>query len=403
MKIAILAPSRIPARTANSMQVMKMTQALANLGHEVRMAVPGANPIDEVSSTRWQELAHHYGLERRFPIEWIPCQDRWRRYDYGWRAVRWAEKWGAQVIYTRLPQAAAFSSWLGLATVFELHDLPTGKAGPYLFQTFLHGKSAARLVLISRVLRDDLVERLGVPGDAPFTLVASDGVDLNRYRDLPDARQARLALMQSSLPELAGQSFDPERFTAGYTGHLYPGRGIALILEMAARLPEINFLLAGGEVEEVNRYQDRIRELGLQNAILLGFIPNAELPKFQAACEVLLMPYQERVAASSGGDIARYLSPMKLFEYMACGRAILSSNLSVLRETLTAENAVLLPPDDLNCWVTALEELRADSDRRAALANQARRDVEEFTWEARAGRIMQGIETVTRAAKWNKG
>jgi glycosyltransferase involved in cell wall biosynthesis len=255
------------------------------------------------------------------------------------------------------------------------------------------------LVVISRVLRDDLIEMLGSSGVAQLTLVAPDGVDLNRYRDLPDPQQARLALVRESLPEIAGRSFDPERFTAGYTGHLYPGRGIALILEMAARLPEVNFLLVGGEPEEVSHYQERIRDLGLQNVLLIGFVPNAEMPKFQAACEVLLMPYQERVAASSGGNIARYLSPMKLFEYMACGRAILSSDLLVLQEALTAENAMLLPPGDLDCWVAALERLRADPNRRATLANQARRDVEEFTWEVRAARIMHSIEAMTHAAK----
>jgi glycosyltransferase involved in cell wall biosynthesis len=400
MKIAILAPSRIPARTANSMQVMKMTQALANLGHEVRMAVPGPKPRIEDPELRWQELSYHYGLELRFPIDWLLAQDRWRRYDYGWRSVRWAGRWGAEVVYTRLPQAAAFSSWLGLRTIFELHDLPSGKAGPYLFRTFLNGKGAIRLVTISQVLREDLVEKIKEPGVARLSLVAPDGVDLNRYQELPEPLQARRALIRASLPEQTGRSFDPERFTVGYTGHLYPGRGISLILEMAARLPEVNFLLVGGEPEEVSHYQERIQKRGLQNVLLIGFVPNAELPKFQAACEVLLMPYQERVAASSGGDIARYLSPMKLFEYMACGRAILSSDLSVLREALTPENAMLLPPGDLEPWVAALEMLRANPDRRAALANQAQRDVEKFTWEVRAARILQGIEARTHEANW---
>jgi len=104
-----------------------------------------------------------------------------------------------------------------------------------------------------------------------------------------------------------------------------------------------------------------------------------------------MMPYQPRVAASSGGDIGRYLSPMKMFEYMASGRAILSSDLPVLREVLTSQNALLLPPEDVVVWVTALQELRQNPHLRNGLAEQARRDVVRFTWESRAKRVLEGI------------
>jgi glycosyltransferase involved in cell wall biosynthesis len=131
--------------------------------------------------------------------------------------------------------------------------------------------------------------------------------------------------------------------------------------------------------------------MGLHNLILTGFVPNAELPIYQAACEVLLMPYQTQVAASSGGDIGRYLSPMKLFEYLACGRAILASDLSVLQEILNPQNAVILPRDDLDAWVEALITLRDDIPRRMALGAQARQDAEMYTWEKRASRILDGF------------
>ena len=50
MKIAVIAPSRVPSNTANSIQVMKVCQALAQLGHTVRLWVPGEN------STPWEQL-----------------------------------------------------------------------------------------------------------------------------------------------------------------------------------------------------------------------------------------------------------------------------------------------------------------------------------------------------------
>ena len=79
---------------------------------------------------------------------------------------------------------------------------------------------------------------------------------------------------------------------------------------------------------------------------------------------------------------------MKLFEYMACGRAIIATDLPVFREVLNPSNAVLLPADDLEAWVKALKTLRTDPERRQTLGNQARYDVAQYTWEARAARVL---------------
>jgi glycosyltransferase involved in cell wall biosynthesis len=210
-------------------------------------------------------------------------------------------------------------------------------------------------------------------------------VDLTRYADLPAAPEAR-----SRLEYLQGRQ---ACFTAGYTGHLYSGRGGELMIDLAARYPDITFLLVGGEPPDVARLQSQADNLSLNNVILTGFIPNADLPLYQAACDVLLMPYQKHVAGSSGGDIALYLSPMKLFEYLACGRAILSSDLPVLREVLNPANAILLEPEDIDRWAAALNLLKNDPQRRENLGQQARRDASLYTWEARARAILAGMES----------
>lgn len=382
MKIALIAPTALPARRANTIQVMKMAQALASCGHTVRLAAP-LPPGEAGGPVRWEELTRLYGLQpgeaARFSIEWLPARPALRRYDYAWRALRWARGWGAGVLYTRLPQAAALASWQGFPTVFEAHDLPQGRMGPFLFRSFLAGSGKRRLVVITQALAADLAGRYDLPAGPPFTCVAPDGVDLARFAALPAPEAARRKLGL------------PEAFTAGYTGHLYAGRGAELLLDVAGRLPGVRFLLAGGEPADVARVQAQVEQRSLQNVTLTGFIPNLDLPIYQAACEALLMPYQRRVAASSGGDISRYLSPMKLFEYLACGRAVLSSDLPVLREVLNERNAVLLSAEDRQAWADALQALQADPERRGSLANQARQDAAQYTWEARAVKILEGL------------
>ena len=388
MKIAVIAPTQIPALRANTLQVMKVTQALQTIGHTVCLLAPQApGGHMDTAAQDWNTLAHHYGLQRLFPIEWLPASARLRRYDFSWRAIRWARRWQADLIYTRLPQAAALASQASLPTIFEVHDMPQGVLGPRILRWFLTGKGALRLVVITQALAADLGSRFRLPADPLFTVVAPDGVDLMRYEGLPAPHEARLAL---ALEASAGQvtALRPERFTVGYTGHLYAGRGVELLLAIAAQLPEMNFIIAGGEPQDVARVHNRVQVGHLDNILLAGFVPNADLPRYQAACDVLLMPYQRQVAASSGGDISRYLSPMKLFEYLACGRPIVSSDLPVLQEVLSSENAILLNGEDVDAWVAALQRLEAEPDLRLRLAARARADAQQYSWEARAGKIL---------------
>lgn len=388
MKIAVIAPTEIPARRANTMQVMKMTQALAQIGHEVFLLAPKtAQNLSSAGAGNWDELARHYGLCVSFPVEWLPAWPRLRRYDFSWRAVRWARRWQAELIYTRLPQAAALASQLGFPVILEIHDLPQGVLGPQILRWFLSGPGARRLVVITQALLTDLQARFGLTADSPLAVIAPDGVDLERYTGLPQPEAARRALAQGEGAEWRA-ALRAERFTAGYTGHLYPGRGAEMLLALAARLPEMNFLVVGGEPGDVERLRQYALSARLNNLVLTGFVPNAELPRYQAACDVLLMPYQRQVAASSGGDIARYLSPMKLFEYLACGRPIISSDLPVLQEVLNPENAILLPGDDPDAWAAALQRLAADPGLRQRLADRAQQDARQYTWEARARKIL---------------
>jgi glycosyltransferase involved in cell wall biosynthesis len=248
--------------------------------------------------------------------------------------------------------------------------------------------------VISRALADDLVEDNYLPDDSQRLQVLPDGVDLRRYQDLPAPRESREILSAEFQKQNLenGSIFSPVKFTVGYTGHLYPGRGVSLMMDIAARMPEINFLIVGGEKSDVSKLKNEATDRRLENVTLTGFIPNAALPKYQAACDVLLMPYQSQVSASSGGDIGRYLSPMKLFEYLACGRAICSSDLPVLREILSPETAVILPPDKVDSWIEAIQMLSENPILRNEMGDNARTAAQNYSWEARAESIFMGAK-----------
>jgi glycosyltransferase involved in cell wall biosynthesis len=399
MNIALIAPTEIPARRANTVQVMKMAQALATTGQNVTVYSPLSSTTDRCTLPSWEQLAQHYGLTgslspaQEFPLTWLSAATNLRRYDYSLKAVLESRKNLCDLIYTRLIQAAALASLLGIPTILEVHDLPKGRSAATNFRLFLGGRGRCRLVMITRALADDLVRYFeiptpGEPAAGIFSVILPDGVDMERYEKLPEPQAARMALRQ----EAGNENLELEQFTIGYTGHLYAGRGVEFILDLAERLPDIQFLLAGGEPADVERNRQVARRRELKRVILTGFVPNAALPTYQAACDVLLMPYGEKVAASSGGDIARYLSPMKLFEYMACNRPVIASDLAPLQEILNASNALLLPARNLEAWSEAILHLRNHPEEGAKLAAQARLDAVQYSWEKRAERLLAGLD-----------
>jgi glycosyltransferase involved in cell wall biosynthesis len=395
MKIVLIAPTYLPALRANTIQVMKMAQAIASLGHNLTVLVPQVQ-VDRREFS-WDDLAHQYGLSSEFNIEWLSTHPRMRSYDFGVKSVRRSRNLGVELIYTRLPQSAAIASMSGISTIYEIHDLPQGRMGPSMLRRFLKGDGARALILITTALRNAVEEKYGQSlNDGkrhPIPLIVEpDGVDLVRYQKILKPQQAR-CLLSKNIP------LQPSSFLVGYTGHLYPGRGSEMILAMANQLPDVHFLLVGGEPADVKRVRQKVDDVGLKNITITGFIPNAEIAQYQAACDVLLMPYQRKVAASSGGDIAKYLSPMKLFEYMACGRPIISSDLPVLKEILNQENAILLPPEDLAAWVCAIKDLYKNPEKSAKLAAHAQKDVQKYSWESRAQNIISAVHGASESRK----
>src|SRR3990172_9012895 len=261
MRVACIAASRIPSLSANSIRVMKVGQALTQLGHEVCLWVPEAG-----QEMPWESLARHYGLYVRFDLRRVPAWPPLRRWDFSVRAVRQSIRWAPDLWYVWPYQAAAALSQLGRPTILEVHDRPAGAAGPMLFRLFLRGAGARRLLVITEALRSWLEDRYRRALCPPFTLVTPSGVDIEAYEGLPAPAEAR---------ERLGW---PQRFTVSYTGQLYAGRGLDLMVELARRRPQVAFIWAGGEPEAVRSWNERLSQSNLNNIRLLGFVSQTDLP-----------------------------------------------------------------------------------------------------------------------------
>ena len=370
MKIAVITNSRIPSLTANSIQAMKVTQALMQLGHEVQMFAPA-----ETEPETRESLLTHYGLRLVPDLKLIPSIRLFKRLDFVLRAQTAAEKFGAELIYTWLPQSAMFALMRKDPVVLEMHA-DVARNGAWWLRQFWKRPGRKLMTVTTSALRNALERSTNLQFENDALLVAPNGVELEKYDGLPNPNEAR---HQINLPE---------GLTVGFTGHIYPGRGADLLFELAKQMPQVNFLWVGGTPELVDFWRAKLTEAKMTNVTMTGFVKHEMIPLYQAASDILLMPYSRSISASSGQDIAEVINPMKMFEYMASGRAIVSADLPSIREVLNEGNAVLCEPGEIGNWRLEIESLLADEPRRQMLASKARKDVEQLTWVKREERVL---------------
>jgi glycosyltransferase involved in cell wall biosynthesis len=414
MKIAVITNSRIPSLTANSIQAMKVTQALMQLNHDVRMFAPA-----ETDRVPKETLLAHYGLRLAPDLEWLPSNSSLKRFDFIVRAQRGAKRFNAHLIYTWLPQSAVLGLWMGYPVILEMHADVAGRMGAWWLRQFWKARGRKRMTVTTQALRNALERSTNLKFPNEAVLIAPNGVELEKYEGLPSPAEAR---HQLNLPE------GP---TVGFTGHIYAGRGADLLFELAKQMPQVNFLWVGGTPELVDTWRGKLREAGMRNVTMTGFVQHERITLYQAASDILLMPYSRTVEGSSGQDIAEVINPMKMFEYMAAGRAIVSADLASIREVLNERNAVFCEPtggrvgggspwpehqdgryafqatrpsppyrevpvkeDHIAEWKAAIESLLGDELRRRELGSQARKDVDELTWVNREERIIERISMI---------
>lgn len=373
MKIAAISTSCIPSNTANSIQVMKVCQALRQLGPEVKLSTPC------FKTAGWKELAEQYGLTTSFDIEWLSYNRHLKQYDFSWKSVKMATEWKADVIYTWALQAAALSAMKNKLTVMEFHDYPMGSLGPFWFRLFIKAPGKKVILTTTRSLAGGLCEKYGIELPEKNLQIAPNGTELEKYEGLPDSRNARKALGLE------------ENFTILYSGHFYRGRGMDLMVGLAQALPQFQFLWVGGQEKDLEPWKIQLGEMGIRNVIITGFIPNARLPLYQAAGDILLMPYQREISGSSGGNIVKVINPMKMFDYMASRRVILASDIPIFHEILNDQNCVFCPPEDMAAWSRTILELAADDEKRNKLADSAFQDAARYTWANRAKQTLLKI------------
>ncbi len=372
MRIHYLWGGKLPSELANSVHVMKMCEAMAALGHAVTLyhcSAPAGVATDAIFE--------RYGIRHRFALDYIPSRSGWWRHLFGFQAALRARRApAADLVFSRFLPAGAWTALLGLPTIQELHVPPATFSERVYLALLLRARGFRKLVVITQALKAQL-QRVVPERHWADILVEADGVNLEEYAS---------AAAQPVPADMA--PFTAKRLLVGYIGSLHAGKGAELILPIARLVPQAQFVVVGGPDEIAAECRRAAAAAGVSNVAWLGFRPNAEVPRYVQACDVLLLPNQHRIMLLGRQDIGPWTSPLKMFEYMAAGKIIVASNLPVLAEVLNPGNAVLCEPGDPAAWAHEISGIVSGTLDYSGRARQARRDVERYGWQQRAARCL---------------
>lgn len=255
-----------------------------------------------------------------------------------------------------------------MRSFYELHDFPEKN----IFFYKLLFKKVSTIIVTNAWKAERLQSVFRIPKTK--MLYEPNAVDVRDFDIDVTKREARSRL-----------NIDHDHFLVVYTGHLYGWKGVDTLAQSVAYMPEhIRVVCVGGTETDVERMRSTYaHENRLQ---FIGHRPHTEIPLWQKAADILVLPNTGKQAISRF-----YTSPMKLFEYMASRTPIVASRIQSISELLNDKNALLFEPDNPQALAQAITAVESDMVHALKRAEQAYADVLDHTWLSRAKRIIMGI------------
>ena len=283
------------------------------------------------------------------------------------------------------PHALLLAKLLGVPCVCEVNGepVPDWSDGTRTIIRAMKHRLAAfalkhcdRVVVLTEGLRELVIERYGVQRERAAVLPSGTDGDLFTPRDPVVCRRT------------IGLAAEPNYI--GFVGSLYRYQGLSYLLEAMAlvrRADPLIHLLVVGDGEAGTELKEQAERLGLASCITwTGRVPYQEVPTFIGAMTVCVAPFR--------GDRGE-TSPVKVFDYLACGRPVIASAIPSVIGAFSSDSGVLfVPPDNPIELAEAIHKLVLDRPLCNRMGMQGRRLVEQqYQWATLTQRLREWSAT----------
>ncbi len=422
MKILIASLGRIPSQRAHSVNITKHAQGFYDLGHELKIFTIdryyedllklkikdinrfyGISPEINIKSTRdispfyfkeiFLSMFKKIGLISPLKEESVKNKENHiskllnfyqkvktnfyiNFYDPEKKISDYCVKNEIDFCYSRAIRLLYYNIKNKIPTVLEYHAPDLLELGLKLakLKNSIYFKG---LITISTTLKEEFI-KMGIAEEK--ILVLEDAVELDKYNSIKKSKIELKKLL--NLPT--------NKKIIMYTGSIIEGRGIDTILDSANFLEDKNliFYIIGGSAKDIKKWEyykkRKKKEIEVK---FLEFIENRKIPLYHKAADILLAPYSIKCSTVD------WMSPIKLFEYMASKVPIIASDVKRIKEICKNHECLFFNHDNPHDLAKKIKEIISNEDLRRILIENSYNSVKNYTYKKRCQKIIDFFES----------
>lgn len=363
MNIHYLATAHVPSGSANSIQIIKMCEAFKSNGHNIKLILPNLISQDNLES-------NYYDIKNKFYIKRIGKKIKTIKGVFNiivplFLVIESLKDKSNDLIITRNIIVSLILIILKKKHILELHDdiYTSGKLTSLIFKLFnlLNSKYIYKIIFITNSLKTYISKKFNYSN--------------NNYMVLPDATEINNFNIKKNFKKY---------LNIGYFGSIYKSRGVDIILKLSMTDKNNKYFIYGGNRNESAKIKRRI---GSTNLSINPRVSYKNVKNLLCKMDILLMPYKDKVTAGGDiGDISKFTSPLKMFDYLGASKILLVSELEVLKEILKNKyNCIFIKNfNNINSWRNEINKIYTDNVKSIILRKNALKTALIYNWKNRA-------------------
>ena len=356
MTLNYIAELKLPSKSAQSIQVMKMCDSFSRLNLNVNLYV--YNNIDS------SKILKIYNCQSQFKIHSLGIENN-NFFSRLYFAIKlfliFLNKNNQNYIYSRSIISAILLSIIKKNIILEIHHEFTG----FTKQLFNYTKNFnffknIKIVYISNNLKN-------------FFKIKNKNVVLD---DAVDIREFNVLRKEKKIDN-----------TCLYSGSFTKGKGIENILKIAKLSKNTKFHLYG---DLSNSRYTELEFRKYKNVFYNGYVKYNKIPSILNKYYLYLMPYSKEVYVRSKSiEVSNYMSPLKLFEYLASDGVLMASKMDVYKHILNKNNSILVDNKSPHEWKRNIDKFFKNTNKYKRLSINSSKIAKKYTWNNRARKILK--------------
>ncbi len=303
----------------SSLQIIKICESFSKNKFETTLIKPGTGD-KSISIKKYYGLKHNVRIKEFKSFKSFPRGLNF--YLYSFYCLFFILKKNDSLTITRNYFISYLLLLFNKKVVLEIHHdiIVEGRVTKFILKylNFLNKKNLINIIAISNSVKELFIDKFGVKPEKIKVLPSGSSLRINKQPNI----------------------YFSKRLKIGYFGSISPSKGINTLIKLSKIDPNNDYYIFGGDKKDIQRF--KIKNLN-KNLFFIQYIPYAYLAERMIKMDILTLPYTKIIRSSGSVDeISKYISPLKLFDYLAVGKIIISSDLKVLREVISTKNAYFI-------------------------------------------------------------